>query len=719
MLKQPSLFIVATLLASPACLADDEKPQDKTAAGLEEIVIIGDSADARALPGSGAVVDSKQLDTEVTTDIQQVLKTVPGVYIREEEGSGLRPNIGIRGATGERSSKITLLEDGIMVAPAPYSEPAAYYFPTTLRMYSIEVLKGAPLLRYGPQTTGGIINMLSTPVPETSSGSATLSTGSFGSQDLHVHYGSKQGQWSWLLETVQRDSEGFKSIDRSNRDSGFAIADYVAKAGWESVDGPQQKIRLKLQSSDEVSNETYLGLTDADFRREENRRYGLSSIDQMTNKHEGFSLLHSIAMTDIATLTTTLYRNNFQRDWFKLDGGGALVTAANGGDANAQGILDGTVDTTGLKYKHNAREYVSEGVEMNVDINLEQHLLQVGARYHEDEVDRLQPTEVYDQVNGSLVFSSLSLPGSGDNRIGQAQADTLWVQDDWQITEQLNLVMSLRYEDVNSQEKRYSNIFRTAIASQRKNNVSEWLPGVSFTYDFTENWQMLAGVHKGFSPVGSDATSNINPETSINWELGARFRQDTLFIEAISFYSDFSNKVEDCSVGTPCSNGSTSGTFETGEAAISGIETQFGAEFTANNLVIPLALAYTYTKAVSSDDNTVSAIRDGDVLKDVPENTFSARMGIEHSSGWNNYLIAKYLDETCVTIGCNRNASPQAETDDLFVLDAISRYRINNKTDVFLKAENILNRQVIISRDPDGARPNKPLSVAVGMTIDF
>ncbi|HHJ81066.1 MAG TPA: TonB-dependent receptor, partial [Candidatus Tenderia electrophaga] len=257
---------------------------------LEKVMIIGTEEETQSLPGSGAVIAPQQMEQELVADINQVLKTVPGVYIREEDGAGLRPNIGIRGATGERSEKITLLEDGILAAPAPYSNPAAYYFPTAMRMSAIEVLKGAPLLRYGPQTTGGIVNLISTPIPEQKAGELAVVLDERGSTDVYVNYGDRQGQWSWLLETAQREGEGFKTIDRSKQDAGFDLADYVFKLGWQ---GDGQSLLLKTQYSQEVSNETYLGLTDADFAADPNRLYGLSSIDQMKNDHRAVSLTHS------------------------------------------------------------------------------------------------------------------------------------------------------------------------------------------------------------------------------------------------------------------------------------------------------------------------------------------------------------------------------------------------------------------------------------------
>ena len=684
-------------------------------ASIEEIFIIGSRLEVQELPGSGALVDNEQILAEAAGDINQLLKTVPGVYIQEEDGYGLRPNIGIRGATSERSSKITLMEDGVMIAPAPYSNPSAYYFPTALRMHTIELLKGAPLLRYGPHTTGGVLNLVSTPIPQEIGGYVRGGLGEDSQFDVLANYGGKSDAFGFLLETVQRGSNGFKEIDRGG-DSGYDIQDYMTKFSWTKEN---QSLFVKAQYSEETSDETYLGLTDRDFRENSSRRYGLSSPDQMQNDHQGYIIRYSVDPSDNLTITTTGYLNKFARDWFKLSGGGKLVNLANEGDAEANGILNGSVDKSSLKYKHNNRSYESRGIAVSFDLDLDAHQLSTGIRAHKDKMDRYQPTDYYDQISGALSYISTTPPSGSNNRLEDAKASTIWIVDEWTANENLKLNMALRYEDVETGRRQYNDPERGDLASVRGNETKIWLPGISLTYNLSDHFQMIGGIHKGFSPLGGGAKDYEKPETSKNFEWGLRYNNNW-FGEAIIFYSDFENKAENCSNSHPCSNGELSGSFVTGAAKISGIEAQFGREIELkNNKTMPINLVYTYTNAEIHGTGNTQGFLDGDMLAAIPESSFSLRLGLNTASGWDHYGVVKYIDETCVNVGCNRSDSIYAKNEDLLVIDYVSHFPISDKLAIYLKVENLLDEDSIISRQPDGARPNKKRTASIGMELNF
>ena len=116
-----SVLLLILLFAFATAFPDDQVNL------IEEVVVIGSKDEIRKIAGSGGIIEEEQLDRMDYTDLNQILSSIPGVYFREEDGFGLRPNIGIRGATTDRSQKITMMEDGILIGPAPYSAPAAYY----------------------------------------------------------------------------------------------------------------------------------------------------------------------------------------------------------------------------------------------------------------------------------------------------------------------------------------------------------------------------------------------------------------------------------------------------------------------------------------------------------------------------------------------------------------------------------------------------------------
>ena len=135
----------------------------------------------------------------------------------------------MRGTGVERSSKINLMEDGIPIAPAPYSSPAAYYSPTAGRMESFEVRKGSSQIKYGPHSTGGALNYISTSIPRDFRVKANLFGGQFNTYKAHVNIGSSGETFGYLLETFIDQTTGFKNLDHAGQNTGFSKADYLGK----------------------------------------------------------------------------------------------------------------------------------------------------------------------------------------------------------------------------------------------------------------------------------------------------------------------------------------------------------------------------------------------------------------------------------------------------------------------------------------------------------
>ena len=79
----------------------------------------------------------------------------------------------------------------------------------------------------------------------------------------------------------------------------------------------------------------------------------------------------------------------------------------------------------------------------------------------------------------------------------------------------------------------------------------------------------------------------------------------------------------------------------------------------------------------------------------------------------------KYTDAMCVEIGCDRDPSPFVKTDSFMSVDIGARYAVSDDVSAFIKLENALDKRAIVSRQPDGARPNKHLTAFVGVEWVF
>jgi Fe(3+) dicitrate transport protein len=150
---------------------------DSTTIELPDVEVTDTDTTSIAVSGSSTVLDKKTLFRDHVANVNEALRKAPGVYVRDEEGMGIRPNIGIRGMNPFRSTKILFMEDGLPFNFAPYGDNDIYYHPPVERYDGIEIFKGADITQFGPQTISGAINYLIPKIPTTPGGFASFTGG--------------------------------------------------------------------------------------------------------------------------------------------------------------------------------------------------------------------------------------------------------------------------------------------------------------------------------------------------------------------------------------------------------------------------------------------------------------------------------------------------------------------------------------------------------------
>lgn len=718
---------------------------------IERIYVVGSSLARMELPGAAEYLDADDLAKFEYSDIHRLLRQVPGINIQEEDGWGLRPNIGIRGAGIERSERITLMEDGVLIAPAPYAAPAAYYFPTAGRLEAVEVRKGSSAIKFGPRTTGGAINLVSTSIPDERGGLVTARIGEFGFREMHAVYGGDLGPIAGVIETFQSGADGFKVLPdgaSGNGDTGFRIEDYMAKlrvghTGQTADNGRAHWIEFKFALTDQESDESYLGLTDADFAANPYQRYAASALDQFTSEHRQVQATHYVELSDAVDLTTRAYYNAFERDWFKLDDldfgdgrgrirpGAVFADPSNPLNVSALAILRGEANSIddAIQLRHNAREYESYGVQAIVGIQFAsgaaEHDVEIGVRYHGDEEDRLQNREKFRMEAGQLVETSVDAPGSQGNRVARARALAVYVQDEIEWG-RLRLIPGARFEHIKLERIDYSQSDpeRTLGAiDRRENTVDAFMPGLGASWEWNDNLTLIAGVHRGFSPPGP-SNASADAEKSVNYEAGLRYDGGNGFAEVIGFYNDYSNLLGTCSNATGCVGGDVGDQFNGGAVNVVGVEAS--AEYDIplasilDGLTMPVRVAYTYTDAsFTSDfsDGFWGGVVDGDALPYIPRHQVFASVGVE-AEAWSLRLAMNHVGTTRSRAG--QGAMPQLERiGSRTLFDAAASWNVRRNVRLFASVENLADAVYVAARRPYGARPGKPRSLMAGLSIDF
>lgn len=688
----------------------------------EEIVvtssqIIGETESQQRIPGTVDVLDRRTLEASRVFTFTEALRKIPGINVRDEEGFGLRPNIGIRGLNPTRSAKVLLLEDNIPLTYAPYGDNSSYYHPPIDRFDRVEVVKGSGQILYGPTTVGGVINYVTPNPPANRTGSLTIVGGSRDYFNGQANYGDTIGSTGFTFDYLRKQGEAARENTRTGlNDFNFKTVTSI---------GDRQALTTRVNYYGERSQLTYTGATEAEY--DANPRGNIYANDRFYGNRFGASATHAIVFNSNLVLSTDVYGSYFSRDWWR----------------QTSNSLQRPSTTTGGN-QGRLRDYLNLGIAPRFRASSRflgaRNETDFGFRFHYEDQNRVQK-------DGSTPIARDGVVVEDNER--KAAATSAFIQNRFDVGN-FSITPGLRLEHV-----RYSRTNRLLNVSG-KSDVTQLVPGIGIAYRTIGNTTVFAGAHRGFAPPRvEDVISNtsggaieLNAELSWNYELGFRTApRRGLQLEATFFRMDYENQIVPSSlaggIGTLLTNGGQ--TLHQGAEFSGRIDSS--AVFTSPHNFY-FRTAYTYLPVARFESTRFSNISTfgttsitGNRLPYAPEHLLNATIGYSHTSGFDALiegvrisdqfaddlnLVNPFADSRFTTSGTTQaarlrlaNSGQLGLVPSSMIYNATVNYNSERlRTTFFITAKNLFDQLYIADR-ARGILPGTPRLVQGGIKYRF
>ena len=641
---------------------------------------------ASSIPGAIDIISPEEMEMIQPASLQDALKTVPGVNARDEEGYGAIPNIGIRGLSPNRSTKVLILEDGAPIQPSLFLSNASYYSPPVERISSIEVLKGATGLRYGPNTIGGVINYQSkTPLKD---GIVKGKLGSHGYRLLELEAGtsSEQKSMGGGINLITSEANGF-------RNNGYRMNDILVKGGM--AIGQSQWLGLKLTRYENEINTSYVGLRPDEFIHTPTKNP--APDDQFLSNRTSFDINHELEIDTSTKLKTLMYWSQLERNFWRRD--------------VASKTRQGTsfVDCGGTAYcvTGRNRNFDMLGIDSRLFTNYQafgiQNESEIGVRLHSETMSN--KTE---RSNAGPRARTGVITGNENN---DAKAVALYLQNRFLFTDQFAVTPGVRVESYRQNRKNEMN------GVQGQANNTELVPGIGATWQLAPELQLYSSVYKGFAPAmisaaisGDGVDQKLDAERSMNIEFGFRGQAQKWTYEGAAFRMDFSNQIvnQALSGGISKTNG--------GQSLHQGAEGTLGYAITSAWSVLANA---TYIPVAEFKGGALGPI--GNRIPYTPKLT--GNLGLNYSkdglkSFLNAYHVSSQYADSANTVQ-ESNDGTKGLIPSFTTLNWSVVYSPQKDLKLFGVVRNLFDKKFISGRSPDGIFPGAERNFELGLAYQF
>ncbi|MEN9821355.1 MAG: hypothetical protein RL176_1258 [Pseudomonadota bacterium] len=641
---------------------------------------------ASSIPGAIDIISPEEMEMIQPASLQDALKIVPGVNARDEEGYGAIPNIGIRGLSPNRSTKVLILEDGAPIQPSLFLSNASYYSPPVERISSIEVLKGATGLRYGPNTIGGVINYQSkTPLKD---GIVKGKLGSHGYRLLELEAGtsSEQKSMGGGINLITSEANGF-------RNNGYRMNDILVKGGM--AIGQSQWLGLKLTRYENEINTSYVGLRPDEFIHTPTKNP--APDDQFLSNRTSFDINHELEIDTSTKLKTLMYWSQLERNFWRRD--------------VASKTRQGTsfVDCGGTAYcvTGRNRNFDMLGIDSRLFTNYQafgiQNESEIGVRLHSETMSN--KTE---RSNAGPRARTGVITGNENN---DAKAVALYLQNRFLFTDQFAVTPGVRVESYRQNRKNEMN------GVQGQANNTELVPGIGATWQLAPELQLYSSFYKGFAPAmisaaisGDGVDQKLDAERSMNIEFGFRGQAQKWTYEGAAFRMDFSNQIvnQALSGGISKTNG--------GQSLHQGAEGALGYAITSAWSVLANA---TYIPVAEFKGGTLGPI--GNRIPYTPKLT--GNLGLNYSkdglkSFLNAYHVSSQYADSVNTVE-ESNDGTKGLIPAFTTLNWSVVYSPQKHLKLFGIVRNLFDKKFISGRSPDGIFPGAERNFEIGLAYQF
>lgn len=493
------------------------------------------------VPVSVSLMDAKEIAYRNALTIDDALRYIPGVNMTEWQ-------VNIRGSSGYSrgaGSRVLMLVDGIPLLTGDTGELNFETIPIG-QVDRIEVVKGASSALYGSSALGGVINIITRPIPHEPVTRIRLYGGMY-SKPTHR-------EWQWY--SGQRLSDG-EFVSHARRFDNVGVSLYLSRMADDGYRQNDYRRRYNVYAK-----------TSVDLAEGEVLNLSFSLIDQKRG-----SFLYWKALNFALTPPESQLGDEVKSTRFYVAG-------------HYQKVLSDKLSyaAKGLWYRNKWEDTIDLGSRISRSDMLRgelQGILLLDSRH-----------TLTAGIEGSLDRVRADLFGK---RSGFGAA--LYAQDEFRISDEVTLTLGARYDfqDLDSLESSSQLNPKAGIVFTPDENTTL---RASYGRGFRAPAVAEAFISTSISGLIVDPNPRLKPERSSSFEVGASQRiGESVLLDAAVFQSDFDNLIE------PGFTASGRGQFmNVTKAQVRGAELSVKTSWWERLLTLGLSYTYVYPKDVTKND---------------------------------------------------------------------------------------------------------------------